>query len=188
MTSTTIIKASDFSNDTTDVNRHTWTPGTMRMVSEALAGQPVAITVDRQTGHTMLNVRLGKVLGLYSGGQGVQVTYTLDGGGEKTTNFWLPGIGDTIIPMGPSHSKWDVSRQHLEEKGAAIAIAMATDKAAGCQWGRWDATVHQDEWHVTYTPHLGNPQFVDKAGHYQWWPVSLTAVRASMTYRSDLFV
>lgn len=179
---TTVIKASDFSNKTTDVNRHTWTPGTMRMASEALAGVRVAIVCDRQTGHTILNARLGSIVALFSGGNGVQVTYLINEAGEEhTTNFRLHDIGDTIIPMSATDAKWRMIRSHSDERGAAIDLARATDKAAGCEWGVWDATVHRDEWHVSYTPHTGNPAFADKWGNYQWWPISLATVRARLS-------
>jgi hypothetical protein len=179
-TSTTVIKASDFSNNTTDVNRNTWTPGTMRMASEALAGAPVAIVCDRQTGHTVLNARLGSVVALYHGGMGVQVTYAInEEGKEQTTNFRLHDIGDTIVPLVETDAKWRAIRRFSDERGAAITLAMATDKARGCDWGVWDATVHERQWHVSYTPHMGNPAFADKRGTYQWWSVDLDKVRAT---------
>lgn len=75
------ILASDFSDKVTDVTRHNWTIAKIAPVVEALAGQPVAITVDRQTGSTEVGVVLLQAFdGGFTRGPRLTVERTLSDG------------------------------------------------------------------------------------------------------------
>lgn len=96
----TIIRAKDF---TRFGQRHNglWTRQAMECVVDALAGMPVVVTVDSQTGHSEVGVTLERVAPYgFSGQFGVVVKRTLPDGTEQRTNFALMSVGDTIVPLG----------------------------------------------------------------------------------------
>lgn len=166
--SSTAILASDFSDSVSDVNRHRWTLGKMQFVVDALMEAPVAVIVDKGTGHAEVGVILKEAF---------------DGGGDRgprlavyrpdigsTTNFWLPNIGETIIPLDEvitvKGAKWRALEQYRKVKSEATRIARAEHgECEGRAWGKWKATpITRSQVDVTYTPHTGNDAFKDQWG------------------------
>lgn len=171
-TSTTVIRARDFSDSTTDADRDTWTLGKLRHVIAALDGAPVAITVDRLTGHTEVGVRLvGIACGRFVD-HGPVVERTLSDGTTQRTIFSRHSIGDTITPLDRSSAKWTATDSVRNEASAAIRLARAEHEAAHA-YGRWTATPGLDYVDVTYTPQNG-----PGAGERGWWRYSLAALAA----------
>src|SRR5699024_12278759 len=58
------IQPQDFSQRVTDVNRETWTLGTMRSVIKALNGAEVSIVTDKATG----SAKVGTLIKCFDGG------------------------------------------------------------------------------------------------------------------------
>lgn len=132
------ILASDFSQRTTDTNRESWTAGKMRTLLKRLGDTPVAIVVDKQTGHAQIGVTLVRVAARMSGGDGVVVRDQLG----HETNFRLSSIGTTIIPLAETRAKWEALRDQMELRSALIGAGMALAKAEGFEpegrGGRWE--------------------------------------------------
>jgi len=163
-TFTTAILASDFSQSTTDTNRHSWTLGKMRHVIAALNGQPVAIICDKQTGFAEVGVRLTSVFdGGPSRGDRLTVERDDDDGVTRKTTYWLPAIGETIIPLasevGISGAKWAATRSYSDECSAAIKLVR--DRHPEWDYGKWEAVPFDHEVHVSYTAQRENagPRF-----------------------------
>lgn len=169
MTSTAAILASDFSHSAADVLHRQWTVGKMAHVIAALDGAPVAITVDSGSGHTLIGVQLVAVFnGGPSRGDRVTVKMILSDGTEQTTNYFLPSIGEAIIPLTSdgSKAKWTALDSERAQKSQAIRVAQAEHgDCEGRSWGKWEARpINLNEVQVTYTPHTGNPAFADQWG------------------------
>jgi hypothetical protein len=185
----TAILASDFSDKVTDVNRHTWTLGKMRYVIAALDGDPVAIIADNQTGFALVGARL---IEAFDGGPSrgprvtIETTYVDEQGVTKTqrTNYWLRGIGATIIPLanpqGPGGgAKWRAIEAARKDASAATAIARKLHEVStGREWGQWrgsvDTAVPGTSVQVTYKPLTGNDYFADKWGKSGYWTIDIT--------------
>jgi len=151
-TTTTAILASDFSASTLDTNRHEWNLGTMRHVIAALNGQPVAIICDKRTGFAEVGVRLTSC---FDGGpsRGPRVTIERDDedGVTRSTTYWLPSIGEAIIPV--THdtlrgAKWDALDSYRDESSAAIALVR--DRHPEWSYGKWEARPFDADVQVTY--------------------------------------
>jgi hypothetical protein len=88
-----IIRPKDFSSLVTDPahTHNTWSSGALRHVIDALAGRPVLIVTDKQTGH----VERGSLVRVFYGGpsRGDRVEVRHEHG---TTTHWLPGVGEII--------------------------------------------------------------------------------------------
>lgn len=164
---TTVIRARDFSDKTTDFLRDRWTAGKLRHVIAALDRREVAITVETLTGHTVMGVTL---VGLSS-----DRLYIAYGGAMGTTAHFIPSLGDTITPLDdPSATKgakWTAVETWLGEKCAAIRVAKEEHgECEGRTDGRWEATPQGSSVHVRYTPaHEG-------ASRRAWWPIPLSAL------------
>ena len=119
------IKPEDFSQRVTDVNRDTWTLGTMRYVVKALAGAEVTVVVDNQTGFALT----GKLVRVFDGGPGrgprVAVETEYEPGKTHITNYWLPNVG-IVIEMGSNAgAKWRALDLHREDKDTALKYVRA---------------------------------------------------------------
>lgn len=148
---TSRIRARDFAPRTTTPGRDDWTVGKLRHVIAALAGAPVILTVDDQTGHTVIGVTLEGTYGVGSDAS-VIVNY-----GTRTTRHYLFSLGDTIIPLtnpaGGSGHKWVALNMYRDEVSAAIRLAQARHgEVEGRAWGAWEGTCTAAGVHVTYTP------------------------------------
>jgi hypothetical protein len=170
VTSTCAILASDFSPSTTDKLRRNWSVGKMAHVIAALDGAPVAITTDRQTGHTLVGVQL---ISAFQGGAGrgprVQVRMTHTDGTTQDTNYYLWNVGEAIIPMERaegSDAKWKALESFRRQCSEAIKAAQEEHgESEGRAWGSWEATpIDATSVGVRYTPSTGNPAFADRWG------------------------
>lgn len=167
------IRAQDFNRNTADPNRALWFAGVMRHVVAALAGAPVAITVDNQTGHTEIGVTLVRVSSTLAGSQAVVIRRP---SGDETA-FPLFGIGDTIIPLvdpitAGGGAKWRALDSHRNETSDAIRLAQESyGPSAGRAYGRWTATCERQGVSVRYEPSRNAPAGVSTgtrwSGHVQ---------------------
>lgn len=125
------ITARDFMSTKADGCWETqrWSSGAMRHVVAALAGNAVAITVEKRTGSTMVGVYLVGVLATGDSGPGerVVVETVLADGTTSRTNFRLDEIGH-VIPLDETGrgAKWTALETYREEAAAAGAAAKAT--------------------------------------------------------------
>src|SRR5215207_365681 len=155
LNSTCVILASDFSNSVVDPLRDEWTVGKMAILIEVLGETPVVITTDKGSGHTEIGVKLIKA---YNGGASVgprvTVERTLSDDTTQRTNFWLPGVGETIVPLEAGKAKWDALQLYRARSGEAIARVRPDAEAEGYNYGRWEAypTDSATRFNVRYTP------------------------------------
>lgn len=171
---TTAISARDFT-PAKDHRRIQWNSGAMRHVIAALAGTPVMIITDAQTGSTQLGAILKGVRhGRFGNSDELLVEYQ-----GRITAFKLFTIGETIVPLvdetGTTSAKWHAIASYRIEGSKAVAKACAEHGASeGREWGTWSAKLFIDTAQVTYTPSVKNPHFVDKAGERGFWEYSLS--------------
>lgn len=145
---------------------HRWTQGTLRHVSDALAGRPVLIVTDTMTGHTLI-ATLGRPNSTPGTRYGFELTYL---GEDRPTVHRVEKLG-AIIPLESAITddpKWKALDLHRAEQRAAITVARrrVTDPEAG----RWEATSHADHVAVTRTAE-GH-----RATGFEHFPVTLGAV------------
>lgn len=166
---TTAITARDFVSPK-DHRRLQWNSGAMRHVIAALAGTPVMIITDSQTGSAQLGAILKGVRhGRYGNSDELLVEYR-----GRVTAFQLFTVGDTIIPLvdetGTTGAKWIALDTYRIEKSKAVVKACTEHGASeGREWGEWSAKLFIDTAQVTYTPHVSNPHYVDRAGERGLW-------------------
>ncbi len=185
-TSTCVIRAQDFSDKTTDPNRSTWTPGKLRHVIAALDGQPVIITTDAQTGHTLVNVTLVGIREGFSHQWELGIRSVYSDGTESTLYHLMFKLGDTIIPLGQTNAKWAAVRSYSDEKSFAVELAQHEHgDAEGRAWGGWESTTGANSVHVRYIPSTGNPNFEDKWGERGDWTYSLERVQRQGRVRQN---
>lgn len=172
-TSSCAVLASDFSDRTTDVLRHRWTPGKMRHLVAALDGAPVAVTVDRMSGAAMVGVKLIGLQAIRMStrfGVVIESTYEDENGElkQQRTNYPLDQLGEAIIPLderGQRGAKWEaLDRQRKEHRLAISRAQHEHGEVEGRAWGRWRAESMLHDVYVTYEPHTGNEAFADKWG------------------------
>jgi hypothetical protein len=173
MTSTAAILASDFNQKVTDPNRRRWSIGHLQHVIAALAGAPVAITTHRGSGHTLIGVELVNAFeGGPARGPRVAIRSTLGDGTTQVTNYFLPEIGEAIIPLTAegSDAKWTATKSVMDQVSAAIRTARAEHgECEGRAHGSWKGDpMSLNVVMVTYEPHTGNPAFADQWGK-RWW-------------------
>jgi hypothetical protein len=156
------IAARDFNSNTNDPNRDEWTPGQIRHLIAALNGAPVAITIDKATGHTAIGVRLVEVTGctINSDYPHVLVEYNEVNGPTSRVYHRLSNVGPFIIPLtdAGSRAKWQALDTWRAETAAAGRIARrfhADDTGDQDVPGTW--TVEPGAWYVTvsFRPQLG---------------------------------
>lgn len=168
------ISARDFT-PAQDIRRVQWNSGAMRHVIAALAGAPVMIITDSQTGAAQLGAILrGVRYGRYGNSDELLVEYR-----GRVTAFKLFTIGETIVPlvdeMDRKSAKWVALDSYHKERSAAVTKAVAEHGASeGREWGEWSAKLLIDTAQVTYKPHTGNPHFADKTGERGLWEYRIT--------------
>lgn len=173
---TTAITARAFT-PATDHRRVEWNSGALRHVVAALAGKPVMIIVDAQTGSVQLGAVLVRVQhSLRSNHDEIVVDFM----GQRTAHK-IFNIGETIVPltdeMGVSGAKWEALATYRIEKAKAVAKACADHGASeGREWGHWEAKLFTSTVQVTYTPHKDNPYYADKAGERGYWEYDLSDI------------
>lgn len=179
-TTSTAIRAQDFSSSTRDALRDRWTGGKLRHLVAALDGAPVAIIVDKATGFALVGARLVGVRSgsLYVDEAQVIVETTHADGTTTRTAYRASAIGDTVIPLGERvgrGAKWDLTDAVRREARAAIDRAM-TDHGTDRAWGAWTSRPLIDGVLVTYEPHTGNEHFADVRGERGSWTYRLDAL------------
>jgi|SRR5699024_9722759 len=132
------IQPQDFSQRVTDVNRETWTLGTMRSVIKALNGAEVTIVTDKATG----SATVGTLIKCFDGGpaRGPRVTVETEyaPGEFQRTNYWLPNVG-IIIEMGRgANAKWEALNIFREEKDVALRYVRAQFDQEYAWSGKWE--------------------------------------------------
>lgn len=150
MTTSTAIRAQDFSPSTADTLRGKWTAGKLRHLIAALDGAPVAITIDSATGFALVGAKLVGLGHLYGHGW---PTLTVEHNGQRTA-YGTCELGDTIIPLEDTGrgAKWDALGSYRQERMAAIASVRAEHEAQGRTYGRWNAEPCGTSTLVTYEP------------------------------------
>jgi hypothetical protein len=154
VTSTCAIRSRDF--HAAKEHRVSWTGGALRHVVDALAGAPVAITIDSQTGHTVVGaVLLGLRNSMYGGSYELLVRYP-DG---HVTAHLVFNLGEVIIPLGitggdeyAQSAKWTALDTYRKESGAAISRAQKEHGEGRTSAGRWVSRAELDQVSVTYEP------------------------------------
>lgn len=147
-----------------------WSSGALRHVVSTLAGTPVMITLDAETGFTALGAKLISVRpGMRSNHAELVVEYQ----GTRTA-FLVFKIGEVIVPLvdetGTSSAKFQAVASYRREQGAAIMKAQAEHgDSEGRSWGRWEARSGTNVVWVTYRPTTTNPAFKDQWGEYGAW-------------------
>lgn len=173
---TTAITSRNFT-PATDHRRVEWNSGALRHVVAALAGKPVMIITDAQTGSTMLGAKLIQVQhSIRSNHDEVLVEYQ----GQRTAHK-IFNIGEVIVPLvdevGEQGAKWVALASYRVEKAQAVAKACADHGASeGREWGHWEAKLFTSTAQVTYKPHTGNPHYADKAGTRGYWEYDLSKI------------
>lgn len=180
-----VILPTDFNKNTADPNRRRWTAGQLRHVVAALAGTPVAITIDNQTGSALVGVVLLAVTP-NSPGHDLLIEYTFadKSGAVKTqrTSYRIFSLGEAIIPMGypnggNTDAKFIATRTYADENTRAITVVRAKyGEVAGRKCGAWSAEPTLTGSIVRYTPHTGNPAFAADWGT----PVSAEVVNGKI--------
>lgn len=173
---TTAISARDFT-PATDYRRVEWNSGALRHVIAALAGKPVMIITDAQTGSVQLGVKLIRVQ------HSVRSNYdelVVDYQGRLTAHK-IFNIGEVIVPlvdeMGGKSAKWDaLATYRIEKQNAAAKACAAHGASEGREWGEWSAKLFTSTVQVTYTPHKNNPHYADKAGKRGYWEYDLSEI------------
>src|SRR5699024_1035006 len=116
------IQPQDFSQRVTDVNRETWTLGTMRSVIKALNGAEVTIVTDKATG----SATVGTLIKCFDGGpaRGPRVTVETEyaPGERRSTDYWLPHYATRHQSTQPSLSP------HLDRQGNGIGHGRHPDQ------------------------------------------------------------
>jgi hypothetical protein len=174
VTSTCVITARDLNKPSvTDPLYNRWTVGKLRHVIAALRGRRVVVTTDSQSGHAIFGCRLIRA---FEGGAGrgprLTVEYDLGDGDTQRTNFYVPSLGDTIVPFpgetwGDRGPKWEALDRWRTENRAAIERAQH-EHMAEHPYGRWEASPLQDGISVSYTP-LPNPPPGTQSGRFGHW-------------------
>jgi hypothetical protein len=165
---TTAISARDFT-PARDERRVEWNTGALRHVVAALAGAPVMIITDAQTGTAMLGAKLISVQhSVRSNYDELVVEYL----GQRTA-FKVFNIGEVIVPLvdEPGRGvKWEALASYRIERSKAIAKACTEHGVVeGREWGKWDAKLFTSTAQVTYTPSKENPHYADKTGERGYW-------------------
>jgi hypothetical protein len=179
MSTTCVITARDFIDNRVN-GKAEWTAGMLRHVIAALAGSPVVITTDAQTGHSLVNAKL---VGIRSGWDYPVLTIEvpMSDGEIYTTTPLIFKLGETITPLDPPASaglgaKWAALNTYRNEKSAALEYVKTLRPEAAEWWGSWKMKPGLYNVAVTYTPSKGNPAFADRWHTNEFFNVPLSAL------------
>ena len=145
-TSSCVIEFKDF-----DHTAQVWARGYLEHIIKLLDGRPVAVVVDKQTGHTEIGVRLVGVAARQFQGYGLVVERTHSDGTVGRTNFSLWSIG-WILPLGDNETrsgnvKWKALESYRKASMSVIQQAQAEHPNL---YGTWKARcLGGDQWSVT---------------------------------------
>lgn len=163
------ILPTDFANFTDDSDYRRWTAGKMRHVIDALAGVPVIVTTDKNSGSTLVGAQL---TGLADEGRRVVVQYRADAVHAVHHHLW--DIGEAITPLYELHmpgtaAKWRAIKAYRAEQTTAIDAARKAFPDVD-RYGVWSAVPVLRSTYVTYTPHKRVPSGKDggRAWHGQY--------------------
>ncbi|WP_432041051.1 hypothetical protein [Streptomyces chartreusis] len=159
-----VITPEDFNPSTADPLRWRWSGAEVGAIVQALGEQPVAITVDRSTGFTLVGVNLIEVA-RWHGSPHVLIR----GEGMPKAGVWhglyqcgmiLPLEGESFARPG-GDVKWRALKIFRHQTRIAIDAARAHGKgeAAGRQYGAWRAVPMSppDRYTVRYEPGQNPP-------------------------------
>lgn len=132
------IQPQDFSHRVTDVNRHTWTLGTMRSVVKALDGAQVTIVVDSRVGSAVV----GTLVNVFDGGpaRGPRVTVESEyaPGEFQRTNFYLPNVGVIIEMQAGAGAKFRALDLYRDEQSKALNLVRSMFDQEYAWGGNWE--------------------------------------------------
>lgn len=161
------IYAKDFSSNLHDKRfgdvKHYWNAGGLRHVIKALAGAPVVIELDNQTGYVQMGVTLVDVRGRFSGGDGIAVANAqcvTPQNPQGITVFSDRAVG-VIIPMDGGNAKWDALESERREHAIALTLFQSRFEGSPTD-GKWEMNSFVSEVHVSYSPgkfRRGNGEF-----------------------------
>lgn len=183
MSTTCVITARDFIGKRVN-GKAEWTAGMLRHVIAALAGSPVVVTTDAQTGHSLVNAKL---VGVRPGWDYPVLTIEMpqSDGETYTTTPLIFKLGETITPLDPTASagpgaKWAALDTYRKEGAAAMAYVQAQRPESRKWWGVWKMTPGLRNVAVTYTPSKGNPAFADQWHTDEFFDVPLSALAVTV--------
>lgn len=144
------ITPQDFSDYTTDKDRHQWTPGKLRHVIAALQGRRCIITAEAQTGFTLIGARLHGLrqtpgYGTYQ----ILVEWEYEPGKSNRTWYSVMSIGAAIIGM-DCDLRFPAAELLRNENAAALTAAR--EFLPECTYGAWKATPGPDYVVARFTP------------------------------------
>lgn len=136
-----------------------WNVGMLRHLVHALNGSPVAITVDGQTGHTLVGAKL---IGVTGGRGGYNYPHLIVEHDGVRTIFLIFKLGETIIPLESRDAKWTAIKTYSAERTHALSIVQSRHPESVNWWGVWDMKPDLYTTSVSYVPSTGNPAFADR--------------------------
>ena len=171
------IQPSDFSQRVTDVNRHTWTLGTIRYVVAALDGAEVTVVVDERVGSAVT----GKLVRAFDGGPARGPRLAIESeyapGETQITNFWLPNVG-VIIEMGAgAGAKFRALDLAREDESMALSYVRAQLDHEYAWAGSWTMRA------VGAYDQINVSREVKKTREFEYWTVSMNQIRPMVRTR-----
>jgi hypothetical protein len=182
MTSSSIIRPSDFNRNTADPQRNTWQPGQLRHVMKAIAAVPGARTLVETMEGLLQNYTIIGFGNDWAGYNSVLRTEYAPGKFQDT-RFSLFKLGAVIVLDLPItvDVRYTAMNSYREEAGRLFRRAQELHgEVEGRKCGKWEATpgMYDDSGYVTYEPWTGNPAFADEWGTRWYGEITLPKVAA----------
>ncbi|MER5578957.1 hypothetical protein [Streptomyces massasporeus] len=144
---TCVITPEDFNPSTADPHRSRWSGSEVGTIVQALGEQPVAITVNRSSGFTLVGVNLIEVT--HRGWSHGSPHVLIRGRGLPKAGVWydlyqcgmiLPLEAESFVQPG-GDAKWRALKIFDQQTRAAVDAARAHERglAAGRHYGSWRA-------------------------------------------------
>lgn len=183
MTSSSIIRPTDFNRNTADKQRNTWQPGQLRHIMYAIDEKAPDARVMVETMEGLLqNYR---IIGFSKDWGGYKATLRTEyaPGKFQDTRFSLSDLGAVIVLDLPVtvEVRYHAVNTHREEAGRLFRRAQELHgETEGRKWGKWEAIpgMYDNSGYVTYEPLTGNPAFADKWGTRWYGEIILPEVTA----------
>ncbi|MFR9675832.1 hypothetical protein [Streptomyces sp. TR02-1] len=140
----TIIRPHDFRFPFSDPQHDVWTGSAFATVVSVLKETTVHIVTDTETGHTVMDARLGPVAARGTGSLHNTGHVLIQAPSLPKKGLWHPldtcGI---VLPVEAHDAKWDAMVLFLEQRSEAIRCVREHEEhgshASGRMWGRWTA-------------------------------------------------